>query len=235
MAGMRDRQSNMAYSYVNAQPAKGGAGGQYTWGSPTDVTDYVATGINPSGVGVQTMVVQSSAPVVVQASPYRAQPSEFPALGTAVVQPVQWQAPASVYAAPATFAAPVVMAAPPVVMAAPPAGAPVLTVREGVEFGQAHPRHHFATKPNITPTGSVVQAIDWSSGGMPTQVQSAIIQAGGGRAHGSPVALAQPALPVPLNVMRAQVAAAPNHAPTVMKSNVPPPRKVVNSRKPGCC
>jgi hypothetical protein len=236
MADIKDRQSNMAYSSVNAQPAKGGAGGQYTWGSPTDVTDYVAAGIDTSGLGVQTRMVQGGV-VVEPAVPYAAQASEFPPIGNPVqAKPVQWGAPATTFvAAPAVMATPfAVMAAPPAVYAAAPATtttAPVLTVREGVEFDQSHPRHQFAKKPQVTPSGSVIQAIDWSSGGMPTQVQSAIIQAGGGRAHASPVVQLQPAQPVPLTVMRTQVTAAPNYTPTVVKTNAPALKIIQQPRK----
>merc|ERR1719469_1579248 len=106
-------------------------------------------------------------------------------------------------------------------------------VRDGVEFDQAHPRHHFAKMPQVSAGGSAIQAIDWSSGGMPTQVHSAIIQAGGGRSHASPVALAQAVQPVPLNVMRAEYARAPNYAPTVVKSNAPAPMRVQMDRKLG--
>merc|ERR1712232_484224 len=114
----------------------------------------------------------------------------------------------------------VTMAAPQTVYATAPATvtSPMLTVREGVVFNQEHPRNQFAKKPHVTQSGPVVQAIDWSSTGMPTQVQSAIIQGGGGNAHLSPVAYTQAAQPVPLRVMRAQTQAVPNYSPKIVQN-----------------
>jgi hypothetical protein len=222
MADIKDRHSNMASSSVNAQPTKDGAGGAYTWGSKTDVTDFVAAGVDTSQVGVQTRVVQV-APVVVQAAPYQAIATDFPAIGNPA-QPriVQWGAPAG---------AGVVM--PPNVSAvAPTTGSVVLTQpREGVTFDQGHPRNQFARLPVHTPSTGVVQAIDWSTGGMPSQVQTAIIQAGGGRAHLSPVAMAAPVQPVPMTVMRTQVAQAPVFTPTVVKSHKPVTKIIQQPRR----
>merc|ERR1711865_1017737 len=117
------------------------------------------------------------------------------------------------------------------VSAAPPSGSIVLTQpREGVQFDQSHPRHQFARVPTVTQSSGVVQAIDWSSGGMPTQVQSAIISAGGGSAHMSPVATIAQAQPVPLNVMRAQYSQ-PNYAPTRVVNHAPAPVRLQQPRR----
>merc|ERR1712238_488272 len=178
------------------------------------------TGYDPSRVGVQTMVVQAPQ-MQVYSSPYQAVASDFPTIGQpAQPRVVQWGAPQGG-----------VMMAPPMVSAAPPSGSIVLTQpREGVQFDQSHPRHQFARVPTVMQNTGVVQAIDWSSGGMPTQVQSAIISSGGGRAHLSPVATVAQAQAVPMNVMKAQYAQ-PNYAPTRVVSHAPPPVRLQQPRR----
>jgi len=54
----KDRRSNMATSSVNQPPKKSGAGGSYTWGSATDVTDYEPMGLD----GMSPKVVTSTGP-----------------------------------------------------------------------------------------------------------------------------------------------------------------------------
>jgi len=87
MDAERDRRSRMANSSVNADAKKGGAGGAFTWGSPTAVMDmnYLPTPV------MQPNVVTMAQPVVMQAAP-PAQPfagslssaQQFPSL---VMQP----------------------------------------------------------------------------------------------------------------------------------------------------
>merc|ERR1711976_126965 len=113
------------------------------------------------------------------------------------------------------IAAPVTYAAAP----AAPAVAPTL-VRDGVDFNQSHPRNQFAVKPQVHSYGQAVQAIDWNATGMPQQVQSVVL-AGGGKAHLSPVAAAQPVQQIPLSVMKSQVYAKPNYTPTHQVSHKP--------------
>lgn len=85
MDAERDRRSRMSYSTVNADPKKGGAGGAFTWGSPTSVVDmnYLPTPV------MQPNVVTAAQPMFMQAAP-PAQPfagglasvQQFPSLGT---------------------------------------------------------------------------------------------------------------------------------------------------------
>jgi len=107
MDAERDRRSRMSYSTVNADPKKGGAGGAFTWGSPTSVVDmnYLPTPV------MQPNVVTEAQPMVMQAAP-PAQPfaggltsvQQFPSLGMqpAVQMPHGWTAiPQGVMQAPA--------------------------------------------------------------------------------------------------------------------------------------
>eukprot|EP00440_Ansanella_granifera_P020266 gb/GFBE01022016.1/.p1 GENE.gb/GFBE01022016.1/~~gb/GFBE01022016.1/.p1 ORF type:complete len:348 (+),score=67.07 gb/GFBE01022016.1/:1-1044(+) len=115
----KDRRSRMAYSTVNANPKKGGAGGAYTWGTAGDVTEYVPTTYaQPSVITAPPVVVQS----VQTAAPFTASLSsaaQFPTLGT---QPATSHATASAWTSvPAAVVQP---AAATMVAAAPAAAAP---------------------------------------------------------------------------------------------------------------
>lgn len=213
MADIKDRQSNMAYSHLNAQPKKDGAGGGYTWGKETDVQDYIPQGVQQSNV----VVLSQPGQVVFQQSvPYSASPAEFPSLVPVVTPaPVQW--PAQPLAAPVTYAA-------------APAAPPTMVVREGVDFNQSHPRNQFAVKPQLHNYGQVVQAVDWNTTGMPQQVQSVVL-AGGGKAHLSPVAAAQPAQQIPLSVLKSQVYAQPQYAPSQQVAYKPHTKFIHQPRK----
>lgn len=221
MAETKDRRTNMAFSSVNAPPKKDGAGGQYTWGGATDVTDYAPVGVDTSAVGLHTAYVAqpvSAAPM--QTVEYHHSATDFPVLGTPAQRPsvVNW----------APQAQPVVVhSAAPIATASVPALAGH-EPRQGVAFDQSHPRNQFATKPHIAPTTTVVTsapAIDWSSPGM-AQVNTALVAAGS-PTHVSPVNPPRPVQQIPLSVMQAQVRNQVNYAPTVSKSYMANPRPIV--------
>lgn len=180
----------MAYSTVNAQPVKGGAGLGYVdaiYEAPMGgVVQAVQVAPAPT-----SSVVYAAAPQIVPTA------SDFPILGATVAQPaVQWGPPGGVVAT--TYAAPPA--------ATVLAGA---TPREGVVFDASHPRNTFAKRPSVgvATVASAAPAIDWSSGGMPVGMQQNIIRAGGGPAHVSPVVPVQQAAQIPINVLRSQVGA----------------------------
>eukprot|EP00930_Biecheleria_cincta_P068808 TRINITY_DN56632_c0_g1_i1.p3 TRINITY_DN56632_c0_g1~~TRINITY_DN56632_c0_g1_i1.p3 ORF type:complete len:259 (-),score=32.71 TRINITY_DN56632_c0_g1_i1:50-826(-) len=84
MDAEKDRRSRMAFSTVNADAKKGGAGGAFTWGSPTSVMDmnYMPTPVMQPNVmtAAQPMVMQAPAP----AQPFVGSLSsvqQFPSLG----------------------------------------------------------------------------------------------------------------------------------------------------------
>ncbi|CAE7472201.1 PPA1 [Symbiodinium natans] len=84
----KDRRSRMAISTVHAPPKKGGAGGAFTWGSPTDGSmDFDASRVQQP----VKVVTAAAAPVQVQAAaaPFAANlasAQQFPSLGTRTVQ-----------------------------------------------------------------------------------------------------------------------------------------------------
>merc|ERR1719253_969302 len=88
----------MSNSTVNQQPAKGGAGGTYTWGSAMDVQDFVPVGVT-GGVGVTTAPAPVvAAPVVVGGTTsFQMNQQAFSTLGTGkfmatATGPVPWGA-----------------------------------------------------------------------------------------------------------------------------------------------
>jgi len=215
MADAKDRRTNMTNSSVHAQPAKDGAGGQYTWGKATDVIDYVPTGVDTRGMGVQLAGVPTTAPVVMQAMPYQAQAADFPSIGNpSQAAPVYWGRPVS--QASSVAMAPTVSAAPPT---APPAVSSV-AMAPAVASG---PPPMVVYLPMPAELQSALLA-------RPQEAQSTqVLQAGSGWARGLPVACAQQ--PVPLPVMRAEVVRATNYAPTVHKSHAPMPARLQMPRK----
>eukprot|EP00929_Paragymnodinium_shiwhaense_P092218 TRINITY_DN520_c0_g1_i1.p1 TRINITY_DN520_c0_g1~~TRINITY_DN520_c0_g1_i1.p1 ORF type:complete len:232 (+),score=31.83 TRINITY_DN520_c0_g1_i1:81-776(+) len=85
----KDRSvSRVVGSSVNSQPKKGGAGGQYTWGSPLESAHF-----EPVGIGSFTNVTTAAPvylpqPIVVQtAQPFQMATTDFPTLGSPVVAP----------------------------------------------------------------------------------------------------------------------------------------------------
>lgn len=205
----KDRRTNMAYSSVNAQPAKGGAGGAFTWGSAADVPmDYVPQGAVTQGVGVQVMPAASTSVIVQQPTTYTYSDSAFPTLGAGTVQ----AAPVQAAWGGTAVSAPTVMAAPPVVYSAPPVvqSSSVVISQDNIRtvdggFDGTHPRHLFAVKPN-KPT-SAVATVDWSATGVPQATTSTIVQANN-PAHLSPVASIPTPVQIPISQLRAQMAPA---------------------------
>mmetsp|Transcript_87947 Transcript_87947/g.158562 ORF Transcript_87947/g.158562 Transcript_87947/m.158562 type:complete len:194 (-) Transcript_87947:272-853(-) len=79
----KDRRSRMAISTVKATPKKDGAGGQFTWGSMLDVTDY-----EPVGEAAGPLVFTGPAPALgacssppgCSAGGFKVHREDFPAL-----------------------------------------------------------------------------------------------------------------------------------------------------------
>lgn len=180
MAENKDRRSNMAHSTVNAPAKKDGAGGAYTFGSAKDSIEY-STSTGPQG---PTGVVVEPAPAPVEppakAEEFTLQEGDFPALGRpdAKAAPA-WKKEPQEKNLSTTEAS-----------SDPEANAKVdpSSVRQGVEFDSSHPRNQFAKKPHHKEGGAaVVQTvsdnIDWTSDGMPKEVQSEIIKGSQNPAH----------------------------------------------------
>lgn len=95
----QDRRTNMSNSTVNQQPAKGGAGGAYTWGSALDVQDFAPVGVT-GGVGVMMAPAPvMAAPVVLGGTAsFQMNQQAFPTLGSGqqfmatATGPVPWGA-----------------------------------------------------------------------------------------------------------------------------------------------
>lgn len=199
----------MVISSVNAPVKKGGAGGAYTWGSPTDVSylegSPVSSVVGASGVTVMpTGVALAPAPQVVQAAPVQTfatnlkDTSAFPSLGGTTTMSA---APAVTSWGPSTLAP-----RPAVVLAE-------TNLRTGAReiVDSQHPRNLFAKKPTVRPATEIqattVQQgqIDWSQAGLPDAVVKSILTANQGASHLGPYAQAAPSS-VPLNVLRPQAA-----------------------------
>jgi len=188
MASEQDRRTRMVNSSVNAQPAKGGAGGSYTWGTALDVQDYA-----PMGVGAGYGVVTAPQPQIVQtiaAPAFQMDQQAFPVLGAPPTVVASSWGPPAVNTGPISEGA----------------------LRSGSYMGgQQHPRNLFAKKPYTQVRQAngqmVVQAqegiIDWSQSGMAPAVMQSIVQSNAAAAHLGPYAQQAPAQ-VPLDVLRAQ-------------------------------
>jgi len=193
---MADRQTRMIDSSVCHPGAKGGAGGQYTWGTAMDVQDFVPVGVTHTNVAVAaapTYVIQQPAqPMMVSVG----STSHFPSLGGAPCAVPTYAAPTAMRpwgpAGGGAMLAPVV---------APDYLQSVAPIRTTVDFGQQHPRNSFAKRPVATTSLSATApvAIDWSQAG--TAAIAQCIQAMPNTAHTSPY-VAQHA-PVPLSVLQA--------------------------------
>jgi len=215
----KDRRSNMAYGGYKDPAKKDGAGGAYTWGSPTDVTDYDPSGFGPAPAGVviaAPVTYAAPQPVVYAAPPNVASAQEFPTLGTPVIaQRAQWGPPGGT----TTVAGGSV-----VIAGAPVAGNPVIVqqqdaMRPGVVVDSSHPRNQFVSRPHKNSGGSIT-TIDWSSTGTPQDVSRALIR-GGTANHVSPVAAAPVQQQVPLSVIRqAQQAPRIQNPPRMAPRNV---------------
>lgn len=181
----------MAESTVNAPIKKGGAGGNYTWGTPMDVQDFVPTGVTELKVQVQaqpmTYMTMPAQPMAVSITDQ----SQFPTLGAPVVtQSARSWGPVGGYVG----AQPNVMA-PQIVQTVAP-------IRQAVDFGPTRPRNTFAKRPMVASSLQVTQpiAIDWSQAGTGAIAQA--IQSMPNTAHTSPYVTAAPT--VPLAQLRAQ-------------------------------
>lgn len=181
MSAVKDRQSRMADSSVNAPAKKDGAGGSYTWGSAgDDPTDYIiggeVIGPNVTTVTLEPAVVKNAAP----SQPFAGNLADnraFPSLsGVIKAQPAASGVVQVPTMAPGARAWPA-SSAPKVVLSAE-------QLRPGTAdiFDSSHPRNVFATRPTTTTT--VVQnagpqmAIDWSSSGIPLEVNRSLVKAG---------------------------------------------------------
>jgi len=215
LIGAKDRQSRMAgsWGHADAPIKKGGAGGNYTWGSPMDVQDFV-----PVGVTEQKVQVMAAQPVVYMQPQTMAvsisDNSQFPTLGAAPVttMPRSWGPVGGYLGAQPNVAAPQLVQT-------------VAPIRQAVDFGPTRPRNTFAKRPVQTSSLQLTQpvAIDWSQAG--TAAISQAIQAMPNTAHTSPYVTAP--TPVPLNVLRAQ----PTVAQTVQYQQ--PTKAVSYQQQPG--
>jgi len=181
---------------------KDGAGGSYTWGSATDdPADFLPVSSQVVGPNVITSAAAPTGTTLVQAQPFQGNlmdDEQFPTLSGKIIAP---QAASVVKQVPTPsrqlrkeeeqqpeLASP----APRVSVAQPELASPaprvVLTaekLRPGVKdsFDSSHPRNLFAPKPT-TSTMMVAQnagpqmAIDWSSSGIPLEVNRSLVKAG---------------------------------------------------------
>jgi len=191
----KDRRTRMVNSSMKAPPKKGGAGGQFTWGSATEVDWYDPFGHTGAPVGVvigsavaDVMYPQVSTDMGVNVR----DPQHFPALGGIIPIPLSSQTVSGGC------------------WPAPPAPPPILgekSVRAGMlgEFDAQHPRNMFAKKPHVIPSSPAEQqglaAIDWSHDGIPKQVQQSIVHSMSNPAHLSPY-VQQPEQKVPLGMLQ---------------------------------
>lgn len=179
--GDKDRHSRMIDSSVNAPAKKDGAGGSYTWGSAVDdPVDFIPISSEVVGPNVITSTMPIATTTVVEAQPFRGNlldNRQFPGLGT------------SGYAAPVASGVVQVPTMAPGARAWPASAAPKVvltaeTLRPGTTdlFDSTHPRNMFASRPVTTST--VVQstgpqmAIDWSTSGIPMEVNRSLIASG---------------------------------------------------------
>jgi len=208
----------MATSSVNQPPKKSGAGGSYTWGSATDVTDYEPIGLN----GMSKVVISTGpSPTMVQqpALPQRSVSLtdhwQFPALGNNGAMPAPTQTQWGFVHVPNGMPAPKVVL-----------GQDMM--RAGVQPDSQHPRNAFVKKPHKQPEGSIIQertpgAIDWTASGT-TAFQQQVMQAlqafANNPAHLSPYVTqtVQPSL-TSLKMVPAPAVSVP--APKVMKNANP--------------
>jgi len=224
MAAEQDRRSNMVNSSVNGQPAKGGAGGSYTWGSALDVQDYA-----PMGVGAGYGVVMAPQPQMVQtvaAPAFQMDQQAFPVLGAPPTMVTQGP-----WGPPAVNTGPISEGA----------------LRSGAYIGgQQHPRNVFAKKPYMQVRQAngqmVVQAqegvIDCNQSGMAPAVMQSIVQSNAAAAHLGPYAQAAP-VQIPLSALQAQTAFSSQQiyqgaTPTNAQNFAPRPVQAAASRK-NCC
>eukprot|EP00747_Dinoflagellata_sp_TGD_P163785 gnl/TRDRNA2_/TRDRNA2_182847_c0_seq1.p1 gnl/TRDRNA2_/TRDRNA2_182847_c0~~gnl/TRDRNA2_/TRDRNA2_182847_c0_seq1.p1 ORF type:complete len:274 (+),score=35.00 gnl/TRDRNA2_/TRDRNA2_182847_c0_seq1:92-823(+) len=198
----KDRRSKMENSSINEPPKKDGAGGNYTWGSPTDVQDFEAhnDAIQP---GVQ-VVPQPDEPPPPEAEPFQLDQGQFPALGTTSARPLPTNWARMPATTTVTYGAPVMSTC-----TSPLSSVQYSSLRTGAVFDSTHPRNRFAAPPykSVVTTAQVPQAIDWSDSGIPKQVVSSTIRGSENSAHLSPYApsYGTPVSQVPMSVLTGQV------------------------------
>jgi len=166
---VKSRQSRMIDSSVNAPVKKDGAGGSYTWGSAAEAAEFVPASSELMGPSMTTMAAPA-ATIVVQAEPFNHDLSDdrqFPSLSGKSMA----ASDAQVQVKPAS-AVPTMVLTPD-------------KLRAGTAdlFDSSHPRNTFASKPAKSTTSGVQtaglqMAIDWSSSGIPLEVNRSLIKAG---------------------------------------------------------
>jgi len=218
----QDRRTNMVNSSIKSQPAKGGAGGAFTWGSAMDSQGFV-----PVGIGANVGVVTQAAPVtqVFQTAPAQAfvmEQQAFPTLGgtqtfsSAPATVSSWGPGMGGIIGSQTINTGTVIT-------------DVANVRTGgYSFDASHPRNQFAKQPYVRPATTTMQVaqpqgeqlIDWSKVGMPQAVMQAIVASPNAAAHLGPYQAAAPQA-VPLETLRVQNMATQaqftQYAPTVAR------------------
>jgi len=197
----KDRRTRMVTSSVKAAPKKGGAGGQFTWGSATEVDWYDPVGLSigaPVGVVTGPAAAEVTYPQVNNGLGVNVgDPEHFPDLGHAGLTVMSTSIASRALCRPP----------PPAVPAAPPSWGEH-SVRAGMlgEFDGQHPRNMFAKKPHIVTVSSPTEqqqavAIDWSNAGIPKRVQQSLVHSFSNPAHLSPY-VQQPQQKVPLGMLR---------------------------------
>lgn len=197
MPPIKDRQSRMICSSVHASAKKDGSGGSYTWGSAADdPTDLVSASSAVVGSYIAT-AADSAATSAPQAEPFQGDlmnEMQFPTLSGN--RTMTQQSASRAEQVPMTVAqssnsqieqVPLTMTDA-AATEATEATQKILTenqLRPGTAdlFNSSHPRNAFASKPT-KPTTMVMQnpglqmAIDWSSSGIPSEVNRCLIKAG---------------------------------------------------------
>lgn len=182
----KDRRTRMAASSVN-QPMKKGGAGAYTWGNIMEVQDYEPVGSTITKVSTAPVYTTPAPAQVVTNSPYKADASQFPSLGSVAVPIVSstW-GPACSNPGMVTQAT---------------------TIRTGVDFDASHPRNAFARKPRVTTGGTITTelapqaSIDWSAPGV-AAVQRQVIQSSSNAAHLSPYQASPASQPLTADQLR---------------------------------
>jgi hypothetical protein len=189
----KDRRSNMAHSTVNAPAKKGGAGGNYTWGSAMKIADYELFGIDFESIRVTTADIRSSMPITEHACFNVSLDDQdlFPPLST-TTKAEEVCAPES--AVPEEVSDWVVVTP---------------EVLPDTLVDAQHPRHLFGKKSQakraVGEGGGKERpmTIDWSQAGIPQEVKKQILKACMSPSHEGPYAK-KDAPTLPLDVLRAQ-------------------------------
>jgi hypothetical protein len=219
----KDRRTRMVTSSFKAPAKKDGAGGSYTWGGATDVTDYAPVGTSVSKVSVAPAPVsaadrQSSAPPTQKL--YLKDTRHFPDLG---VKP----APVAVKWGPQPPPTPVQITEE--------------ALRPGTQelFDAQHPRNAFARRARSAEgrsAGAQHQvAIDWSAAGTSAVTQALLETSSGNAAHVSPFNIPRAGAPTLKQLVEQPQPAQYAASPQIMKGQAKqqfrqPPGKVLQAR-----